>query len=327
MTKRAEKRLKKKKTSVFTNNTNQDKTTEAVIKKKITNPFQKLYLEHYKIILIIPFIFLLLAIAQISYQTATTGDFINKDITLKGGISLTIEIGEIDIIDLQSHLALEGHITNVRNIYSGARVIGTIIESDLDISDDEGIDSLKESVRSYVPFENYSLEGVGAAISQSFFNQAMIALVFSFLLMGLIVTITFKSFIPSLAVIAAAFSDIIITIAIVNLFGLTFSTASLAALLMLIGYSVDTNILLTTRVLKRTEGTVLDRIASAFKTGILMSCTTLVAISIALFVASSGVIQQIMLILFIGILVDQMNTWAQNTGILRWYLEKKGNKE
>ena len=126
-----------------------------------------------------------------------------------------------------------------------------------------------------------------------------------------------------MAVIAAAVADIVITIAIVNIIGINISTAGLAAFLMLIGYSVDTDILLTTRVLKRKEGTVLKRIFSAFKTGILMNFTTFIAIVIALSITSSDVIKQIMIILLIGILVDQVSTWIQNVGILRWYLENK----
>ena len=47
------------------------------------------------------------------------------------------------------------------------------------------------------------------------------------------------------------------------------------AFLMLIGYSVDTDILLTTRALKKQEGTINERIYGAFKTGIFMNVTAL----------------------------------------------------
>ena len=56
---------------------------------------------------------------------------------------------------------------------------------------------------------------------------------------------------------------------------------------------------------------------------VLMNFTTLVAIVVGLFVSSSEVIKQIMMILFIGLLVDQVNTWIQNVGILRLYMDKK----
>jgi len=52
------------------------------------------------------------------------------------------------------------------------------------------------------------------------------------------------------------------------------STAGIAAFLMLIGYSVDTDILLSSHLLKRKEGGMWVRLHSAFKTGIMMSVTT-----------------------------------------------------
>jgi len=94
---------------------------------------------------------------------------------------------------------------------------------------------------------------------------------------------------------------------------------------MLIGYSVDTDILLTTRILKEQEGLLNERIVGAFKTGITMTLTSLLAIVIALFVVKSfsPVLTQIFTILSIGLGFDILNTWITNTSILKWYMEKK----
>ena len=55
---------------------------------------------------------------------------------------------------------------------------------------------------------------------------------------------------PTLAVILAAFSDMVVTLSIFNLTGMQLGKGGIAAFLMLIGYSVDTDILLSTMVLK-----------------------------------------------------------------------------
>ena len=144
--------------------------------------------------------------------------------------------------------------------------------------------------------------------------------------MGLVVLITFRSLVPSFFVILAATSDILCTLAVVSLLGIKLTTAGVAAFLMLIGYSVDTDILLTTRVLKRKEGSVFDRIISSMKTGMTMSLTSFTAALLAYFFTSSDIIKQIMIIIVIGLFFDMMNTWIQNTGILRWHLEKKAKK-
>ena len=92
---------------------------------------------------------------------------------------------------------------------------------------------------------------------------------------------------------------------------------------MLIGYSVDTDILLSTRVLKRKEGSVLDKTVDAAKTGLMMSLTAIAAVLIALIFTQSSVLKEIMIIIIIGLLADIIYTWIQNAGILRWYLERK----
>ena len=151
--------------------------------------------------------------------------------------------------------------------------------------------------------------------------------VLAFIFMGIVVFLYFRIPVPSLAVILSAFSDIIVTLAVVNIMGMKLSTAGIAAFLMLIGYAVDTNILLSIKVLKRKEGGILDRILIAMKTGLMMSTTTIIAIIVALSFAQSEVLKQIMTILLIGLLVDLPSTWIQNAGILRWYLERKKHGE
>lgn len=289
------------------------------------NAILDFYDKNYKILLIIPILMLVLAILQIGMQYSSTGNFIEKDISLKGGVSATIPTTEaVDTVLMQQMLLEKGFSTNVRNVGSGGKTIAFLVEADIDFNDKELSENLISTINDIVPVgEDYSLEGVGASIGDSFFKQAMIALLFSFLIMAVIVGINFKTFIPSAAVIFAALFDIIVTVAIANVVGIKFSTAGIAALLMLIGYSVDTDILLTTRVLKRREGTVLFRVISAMKTGMLMNFTTLIAIVIGLIISSSEVIRQIMLILFIGLLVDQVATWIQNVGILRLYMDNK----
>jgi preprotein translocase subunit SecF len=123
----------------------------------------------------------------------------------------------------------------------------------------------------------------------------------------------------------AAFSDIVLTIVVIDLLGIKVSTAGIVAFLMLIGYSVDTDILLTTRVVKRREDNINSRIYDSFKTGITMTLTSLLVVMIGYFLTAgfSKIFSQIFTILIIGLIFDIMNTWLFNAGIIKWYLEKK----
>jgi len=298
--------------------------------KEVLTGWKKFYDTQYKKLLWLPFLMLVIAIFLISLQYARTGDFLYKDISLKGGLTITVFLEkDIDIGALNQELqrAYPDQEITVRSLDSLGKQIGFIVDSDMDGSQESNIGALVLSVSSAIKTplaqDQYTIEFIGSSLGASFFRETIVAVLFAFAFMGLVVILYFRVAIPSLAVILAAFSDIVVTLAIVNLMGIRLSTAGIAAFLMLIGYSVDTDILLSTKLLKRKEGTLMERLIEATKTGMTMTATTLVASVLALIFSESEVIRQIMIILIIGLLVDIINTWIQNVGILRIYLDRK----
>ena len=302
-------------------------------KKGIKQALFEIYDKKYKALLLIPFVVLFLALAQIAYQIHTTGDFIKRDVSLKGGVTVTIPLNkDIDAGKMEKDISAQflGHDVAVRTLKSAGTIAGVIVEADIDGNDKAQVQSFLNAIQSSLGIDltkvHYGIEVIGSTLGASFFMESLIALAFAFLFMGLVVLIYFRTFVPSMAIVIAAFSDIVIALAGINLMGVRVGTAGIAAFLMLIGYSVDTDILLTVRVLKRKEGTVMDRIISSIKTGMTETMTAIVAVTVAMIVTQSGVIRQIMLILLIGLFADILNTWIQNVGLLRIYVEKKAKK-
>ncbi|AJC71394.1 preprotein translocase subunit SecF [Thermococcus guaymasensis DSM 11113] len=151
-------------------------------------------------------------------------------------------------------------------------------------------------------------------------KQGIKAIIYAFLGMAVVVFLFFRDPVPSGTIIFSAFSDMLIALAMMGILGIELTTATIAALLMLIGYTVDSNILLTTRLLRRKEDTVEDAYLSAVSTGFTMSTTTLGALIILWLVSTSEVIDSITIVLIFGLLADFMNTWIFNAGVLRWYI-------
>ncbi|MFZ0443020.1 MAG: protein translocase subunit SecF [Methanobacterium sp.] len=171
-----------------------------------------------------------------------------------------------------------------------------------------------------------SYRSVGPLLSKQSLTQVYYALAFAFIFMSITVFIIFRNLVPSMAVILAAFCDIIIAIGGMSVFGIPLSLASVGALLMLIGYSVDTDILLTTRVLKRREGTINERAKDAMKTGFTMAAAAIgsmmaLYLVVKFFMPYAQVLDQIAAVLIIGLVADVLATWLMNLGILRWYME------
>ncbi len=284
------------------------------------------YDKNYKKLLIIPAIFFLIALISIGFTYQKTGDFFIKDISLKGGSSLSVKTDtKIDTKEIEEYLltTIPNEEFNVRALEFEGKFSGFVIDTTLKISD--SIKLLSSIEKQFgVSLEIKSTNDVGSVLGESFFKELSLTLLFAFVLMGIIVFLYFRSLVPSAIVIISVIFDMVMTLGIINLLGVQISTAGIAAFLMLIGYSVDTDILLTSKVLKRVPGTpVLESILAAMKTGLTMSVAGLTATTIAFVLSNSIVIKQIMLILIIGLIIDLITTWLQNTGLLRWYLERK----
>ena len=295
-------------------------------KKQKLNPVFRFYEKHNVRLMWITVAMLIISLIIIGVHTAVYGEFIPRGISLKGGVTITVPYeGQLTIDDMQSYLREQfpDASLSVRSMSGAGGSLGFIIDAS-DADPDELVKSIGARTGNT---DKISVETMESALGAAFFKQVMLAMLAAFVLMAIVVFLSFKTFVPSAAVILAAVSNIAMTIAVIDIFGIKIETAGIAALLMLIGYSVDTDILLTTRVLKRTEGTLMDRILGAMKTGMTMTITAIAAVLVAYIFTQSETLRQIMLILMIGLFFDMFNTWIQNTGILMLYVQHKSKKQ
>lgn len=278
---------------------------------------------------LLPNIFLLFSLIVLGMQFYRTGSPLIMGIDFRGGTHLSAMVeGEVNVPQLES-LALErlGADVNVRTAKDSSGRTTILIESkkQLEKSDMKAI--LEKAGVAYDEKE-FGVNTVGAALSDSFYLQAKLAIVFAVILMAVVVLLTFKTFVPSAAVVICGISDTLFAMAMMNVTGIELSLGTLAALLMLIGSSVDTDILLTTRLLKRKdEGTFEERVSSSIRTGETMTFTGMTAFIVLYLVSTSKVLDQIALVMIFGMVADLVNTWFQNVGLLKMYMEKKGELE
>ncbi|MBI2673525.1 hypothetical protein HYX19_04650 [Candidatus Woesearchaeota archaeon] len=289
---------------------------------------RELYINEYKKLLIIPILILLLSLAHLGYNYYKTGDFIEKDVSLKGGITASIYTDK-DYGELEKDLSKKfntGFLVRKLTEFGTERQNGFIIETS-NVNEDDLKKTIEEKLDIKLTKENFSIESTGSSLSQSFYKQMLFAMALAFGFMSIVVFLIFRTFVPSFAVILSAFADIVETVALIDLIGVKLSTGAIAALLLLIGYSVDTDILLTTNVIKRKEGSIDDRIFKSIKTGMMMTLTAIAAVTIGYFISNSFLLKDIFLIILIGLLFDIFNTWITNTAILKAYILRKVEHE
>lgn len=152
-------------------------------------------------------------------------------------------------------------------------------------------------------------------------GQALLGILVAFVGMSLLVGIMFRTFVPSVAVVLSAFSDIMVPVALMNIFSIQLTLGAVAALLMIIGYSVDSDILLNNHVLRR-RGDFYENAYAAMRTGISMTLTSIAAMTTMAVVArvfGIPLLGEVALILVFGLCTDLVNTYLLNMSLLRWY--------
>ncbi len=266
-----------------------------------------------KISIIIPIILLILSILLIGFKG------IPKSIDITGGTEITIEVKEkVDITKLKEEL---GDLADVKEL-KAANGYFIVIRCKT-----ENVDIVKQKILEFFKVDsldklNYSEKVVGPTLSSKFFEEGLKAVGFAFLFMAAVIYIVFRNPVVSGTIIFCALSDIIIALGGMSLLNIELSSATIAALLMVIGYAVDSNILLTTKLLKRSYEEFDEIYKEAFKTGLTMTLTTITAmlillVIVKLFVPIADILSNIASVLIIALIADIFNTWFLNAGVLK----------
>jgi preprotein translocase subunit SecF len=184
--------------------------------------------------------------------------------------------------------------------------------------------SVSGPIDKYVQYSSMSIQTVSPTLSTEFIGQAISVVIASALLSIVFVFVFFRDPFPAAAVLCGAFSDVTIAMGAMGLFGIQFTLPSFAALLMLIGFSLDTDVLLTMRILKR-KGDPREKAYGAMKTGLTMSLTAIVAF-ITLFVlailTNIPTYYEISAVALAGLVGDMFATWGIDAVLLLWHVEK-----
>jgi len=288
---------------------------------KSLSKIREFYSKRYNLLVafVIIFFFALMFLAFIKYLR--TGEFVQRDITLKGGVIVTLNVKtEEEILSIKESLLSKFKDKEINFREIGITEKNLVIETP-DLSEEDIVQALSNF--EVVKNKNYTIVRVGSSLGQSFYREILRAIIFSFILMAIIVLIYFRNLVPSLYIVFCAFLDTTETLAIVSLLDMKLSSAGIAAFLMLIGYSVDTDILLTLRTLKSRFEELDEKIFDAMKTGLAMTLTTIGALLVGYLLSTSTVIKEIMTILIIGLSLDIFNTWVGNASFLKLYIKKR----
>ena len=261
----------------------------------------------------VPLAVLAVALGVLAVTFVMTGSPVALGNDFTGGAELTVQSSE-PVSEQQATDIFGDSVVSVQQVSGQNQYIITFDDS----AEIDQLTTTAEETEGITVLQSGSTSPVFGADNQ---RLAVIGVGVAFLGMSLLAFALFRTFVPSIAIVISAFSDIVIPVAIMNLVGIRLSLGTVAALLMLIGYSVDSDILLNNHVLRRSGG-FYESTYRAMRTGVTMTLTSIAAMTVMAIAATVFGIElmaSIGIVLVLGLTADLMNTYMLNVTLLRWY--------
>jgi len=254
-----------------------------------------------------------LGLAAMLGNVATLGSWINYGVDFTGGTLVQVRFeGDVTAGDLRSALGGAQAPAITRFGAENEFTIRAPLPENM-----EDLESVARDIRSRIEasglggYEVVRTEAVGPKIGAELTRQAGLAILFSFFLTLLYIAFRFE-FRFGLAAVIATIHDIVIALGFLALFRIEISLPTVAAILTIVGYSLNDTIVVFDRIrenLNRKGGRredpikLTDRsINEVLPRTVLTSLTTLVVL-LSLLLLGGAVIRDFTLILIVGIVV------------------------
>jgi preprotein translocase subunit SecF len=286
------------------------------------------YYNNYKKLLIIPLLLLVFNLSVLAYNYIITGSIVNVDSSIKGGVSLTFNYGaEIDYDSLRNYL-INGLGTDdvdiilLKNQLSDD-IIGYEVLTEQGVSKENLIGLIEGFLNDTLAENDISFGSQSSVIGDNFIKETGWLFLIGFFLMILVSYLSFKEIIPAFTISISTLADIIGILSVFNLFGAKAGVVTIGALLMIMGYSTDSDILLAANIFIKKEGNLKDKLFSVLKTELTMTSTALITFIVMFLLSSVDAIKQISLVLIIGMFFNLLNTWLGTASLQRLYQDFK----
>ncbi len=283
-----------------------------------------------KIFFIISAVIILAGIVSMIVQS------LNFDIDFTGGTSMDVKIGTAYTQEIESDLkkivkdttGMDAQIQKTGNgdeAYIRTKEIGTEVREKL-------FDAISEK---YEGSELVSADNVGQTMSTTILTNALLALVIAIALMLVYIAIRFN-FSSGLSAVIALAHDVLVMLAVYSIFRIPVNSSFIAAVLTIVGYSINATIIVFDRV--REERKKESDFEVAVNTGITKSITRAINTSLttlftigALYVFGVDDIREFALPIIIGIFAGAYSSlclagsvWATLDAA---FTKRKGNKK
>jgi len=248
------------------------------------------------------------------------GEFFIRDLDLKGGTSISFLTSQEVNIEKISSILGEYSKQALISISKSEKDYSVRITLPGEIPHEEILKLIKNSE---IEIKEHSIQYVGPELGAAFFTQVFYLLTIAYILIFAANYFIYRKLIIAITIILSSIADIIYIVGATTLLNIPISFAGFTSLLLVIAYTIDTNILLSTKILSEK----LEEFYSVYKktliTGATVSSGLILSMIIVLLFSNSKLLNNIAIILLIGQIAELINTYLLNAGLIEVILVGK----
>jgi preprotein translocase subunit SecF len=275
------------------------------------------FIRHRRLAYVVSGVLIGLALIMAVFWQVTRGSWLNYGVDFTGGTLVQIQFQEpVEVEDVRS--AIEAVIPRTEVTRFGGENEFLIRAPQFGVEAESGARQIESALGGRFgadKFEVTRVEAVGPKVGSELQRKAATAVILSFLATLVYLAFRFEWRFGLAAVIATVY-DTLLTLGIISAFRLEVSLTTVAAVLTIIGYSLNDKIVVFDRIrdnLKRTGRresyiAILDRSINDTLSRTVMTGGSTLAVLLALLVLGGPIIRDFALILFLGIVIGTFSS-------------------
>ncbi|MEM0379533.1 MAG: hypothetical protein QXY16_02095 [Nanopusillaceae archaeon] len=269
--------------------------------------------KYYKQIFVISISILIVATTYLLYRFLVFNSIVDFSVEITGGNLIVFPklISELEVESILRDLGITDY-----NLYvSGGNIY--IETSAKDIK--EFLNILKEK---NISEELITVQEFSSYIGELVLEQLIRLFIISTVLISIFIMLRFRKKQPVFGILLVIFWDFILVLTLINLFGLKLGFIGVVAMLGILGFAIDNNIVLATNVFQEKELSFNDRIKLSLKVGLLMEIFILFVLIPLILIVDLPIVKEFSMVWLFIVISDTYSYLFLNVAMYK-YFEKR----
>ena len=279
---------------------------------------------NYKKFLLISILLFAIFTGIILFNYFKYGYIINKSITISGGyvtlINNNYNLTNTEIQNILNQMNITDYVlystSNIIYIASRDQINGTLL-----------ISLLNQYYNISIQPSDISIQQYSSIVGDLIFNQFLFFVILTMILASFVIFIAFRVSNTTLNIISTILFDVIGLLAILSITKYPIGANGFIAMLMILGFAIDNNVVLSTNMIKEKDKPFIERVKMSFRVGILMEIIALYTLLLLYFIVPDPSVNEFAFVLSTATILDLIYYLIGNIPLYKYFEAKKEKKD